>query len=122
MPVVIDHLARMDVSASTLSTQISKLMKLVDRHAFWVKLSGADRLTASSKHLNVGLDPIRQLLKAIPERCVWGLDWPHVNLARKRSDVELVELLLEVAGDEKTLEQVLILNPEKLYGFDPIVH
>ena len=122
MPVVIDHLARMDVSASTLSTQITKLMKLVDRHAFWVKLSGADRLTANSKHLNAGLDPIRQLLKAIPERCVWGLDWPHVNLARKRSDVELVELLLEVAGDEKTLEQVLILNPERLYGFDPVVH
>lgn len=94
----------------------------MDRDFFWVKLSGADRLTANSDNLSAGLGPIRQILKAAPERCVWGLDWPHVNLARKHSDEELVDLLLEVAGDEKTLEQVLIHNPEKLYGFDPTVH
>jgi predicted TIM-barrel fold metal-dependent hydrolase len=122
MPVVIDHMARIDVSGSSLSAQIAKLLKLIDRHEFWVKLSGADRLTVNSEQLGAGLNTIRQVLKSVPERCVWGLDWPHVNLSRKRTDLDLVDFLLEVAGDEKTLERIMVLNPQELYGFDPAVH
>jgi predicted TIM-barrel fold metal-dependent hydrolase len=122
MPVVIDHMARIDASASTVSAQVASLLRLMDRHSFWVKLSGADRLTANQEDLRAGLGPIRQILKAAPERCVWGLDWPHVNLARKRSDPELADLVLEAANNEKTLERVLIDNPQQLYGFHSLAH
>jgi predicted TIM-barrel fold metal-dependent hydrolase len=122
MAVVIDHMARIDASAATSSVQISSLLNAIDRHAYWVKVSGGDRLTANCEDLSMAINPIRQIVKAVPERCVWGLDWPHVNLSRMRSDLELAELLLEAMGDERTLEQVLIHNPETLYGFDSGIH
>jgi 2-pyrone-4,6-dicarboxylate lactonase len=118
MPVVIGHMARMNGSAADLSSLIEPLLRLLDQDSFWVKLSGADRLLVNSENLKGAIRPIRQLLQTAPQRCIWGLDWPHVNLARKRSDVERVELLLEAAGDEDILQDVLIHNPAKLYGFN----
>ncbi len=118
MPVVIDHMARMNGSIADLSSQIERFLRLLDQNSFWVKLSGADRLMVDSENLQGTIRPIRQLLQAAPDRCIWGLDWPHVNLARRRSEVELAELLLEAAGDEDTLQDVLIHNPAKIYKFD----
>jgi 2-pyrone-4,6-dicarboxylate lactonase len=117
-PVVIDHMARMNGSVADLSSQIERLLRLLDQDSFWVKLSGADRLMVNSEDLKNAVRPIRQLLQTAPQRCIWGLDWPHVNLARGRSDIELAELLLEAAGDEDTLQDVLIHNPAKIYKFD----
>jgi 2-pyrone-4,6-dicarboxylate lactonase len=116
-PVVIDHMARIDVSASDSSVHLAQLLRVLDDESFWVKISGSDRLTLKSEDLRTALNPMRQILQAVTERCVWGLDWPHVNLGRKRSDEELVELLIEATGDQKSLKRVLVDNPAKLYGF-----
>lgn len=119
MPIVIDHMARIDVSDANAPKQTARLLRLLDQGVIWVKLSGADRMTAKCDDLRLALAPMQQIIQAAPERCVWGLDWPHVNLNRKRSDIELAELLLQVAGGKKTLEELLIHNPAKLYGFGP---
>jgi len=118
MPIVIDHMARIDVSDANAHEQTDRLIRLLDEGPFWVKLSGADRLTVKCDDLRSAVTPMQAIIRAAPERCVWGLDWPHVNLKRMRTDVELAELLLEVAGEETILEQLLIRNPAKLYGFD----
>lgn len=117
MPIVIDHMARIDASDTNALQQTTRLLRFLDQGLFWVKLSGADRLTAKCNDLRLAMVPMQQIIQTIPERCVWGLDWPHVNLNRKRNDMELTELLLEVTGGEKTLKQLLIHNPAKLYGF-----
>jgi len=119
MPVVIDHMARLDLSSQDSSYQLVRLLRILEHDSFWVKLSGADRLTAKRDDLEAAIQPMREILKNAPERCIWGLDWPHVNLTKIRSNAELVDLLLEVSGDQKTLERVLIHNPARLYGFDP---
>lgn len=119
MPIVIDHMARIDASDANTPERTARLLRFLDQGLFWVKLSGADRLTAKCDDLRLALAPMQQIIRAASARCVWGLDWPHVNLNRKRSDIELAELLLEVAGEKKILEQLLIHNPAKLYGFDP---
>jgi 2-pyrone-4,6-dicarboxylate lactonase len=117
MPVVIDHMARIDVAAPDASDQLLELQHILEDERFWVKVSGADRLAAKCEDLGSAADPMRRLLRAAPNRCVWGLDWPHVNLSRKRSDLDLIEILLAAAGGEDTLEQVLIHNPARLYDF-----
>ena len=61
---------------------------------------------------------MKAVIQTAPDRCVWGLDWPHVNLSRKYPDEDLVELIQRAAGDESTLRQVLVTNPAKLYGFE----
>ena len=118
MAVVIDHMARIDVSASDADSQLTHLLQVLRRDSFWVKISGSDRLTQNCEDLKAAVNPIRKIVEAVPDRCVWGLDWPHVNLARERSDIELAELVRELAGDDDTLERVLIHNPAELYGFD----
>ncbi len=118
MPVVIDHMARIDVSTSDAEFRLAHLLRVLEDDSFWVKISGADRLALNCHDLKTAVNPMRRILEAAPGRCVWGLDWPHVNLARKRSDLELADLLCELAGDDKTLERVLVHNPAKLYGFD----
>jgi predicted TIM-barrel fold metal-dependent hydrolase len=57
-------------------------------------------------------------VKAAPQRLVWGSDWPHPSEGNnKPDDALLFDLLAEWAGDEKTLNRVLVSNPEALYGF-----
>lgn len=118
MPVVIDHMARLDATAPDASDQLARLLHILEDDRFWVKVSGADRLTAKCADLRPAVDIIRQILQAAPDRCVWGLDWPHVNLLRRRSDLELANTLLAAADGETVLEQVMIRNPARLYGFN----
>lgn len=118
MPVVIDHMARLDLSLPTASGDLLRLLRVLENDSFWVKISGADRLTMNCQSLGAASGSIRQVIAAAPERCVWGLDWPHVNLPAKRADIQLFDLLETVTNDKKTLERVLIHNPAKLYGFD----
>jgi predicted TIM-barrel fold metal-dependent hydrolase len=118
MPVVIDHMARIDLSAPDASAQLAKLLRVLEGDSFWVKVSGGDRLAVKCVDLECAIYPMHEIIQSAPDRCVWGLDWPHVNLTAKRSDLALSNLLLEAAGDESALERVLIHNPAKLYGFD----
>ncbi len=92
-------------------------MGMLDYEFIWFKVSGADRVAARSQSLEDALPLMRSLVKEAPDRCVWGIDWPHVNLATKRDDGELARLLLRVTDDASVLQKILIRNPEKLYGF-----
>ncbi len=56
-------------------------------------------------------------VKAAPERCVWGSDWPHPGSAIKPDDAVLFDLLSPWAPDEATRKRILVDNPEILYGF-----
>ena len=62
------------------------------------------------------------LVKAAPERLVWGSDWPHPTEKPddKPDDARLFDLLAEWVGNEATLKRILVDNPEQLYGFPPV--
>jgi 2-pyrone-4,6-dicarboxylate lactonase len=117
MPVVIDHMARIDLSVPESEAQLTCLCELLENPIFWVKLSGADRLVERCDDLRVAASAMRAMLQAAPDRCVWGLDWPHVNLPKKRTDLALAELLFEAVEDDSMLRRVLIENPARLYDF-----
>jgi predicted TIM-barrel fold metal-dependent hydrolase len=117
MPVVIDHMARIDLAAPERDAQLGLLSELLENPVFWVKLSGADRLTRQRDDLRDALKVMKTILSVAPDRCVWGLDWPHVNLPKRRSDLSLTQLLVEAAEDEQILRKVVKDNPVRLYGF-----
>jgi 2-pyrone-4,6-dicarboxylate lactonase len=52
-----------------------------------------------------------------PERCVWGLDWPHPNHTHVPDDGELVNALSCIAPTPDLLERLLVRNPQALYRF-----
>lgn len=117
MPLVIDHAARLDAALGANQPLLGRLLRLLERESIWVKISGADRLAANCEFLESAAPILRTVIRQAPDKCVWGFDWPHVNLATKRSESELLHLLESVASDEGTLRAVLIDNPARLYGF-----
>lgn len=117
MRIVIDHMARIDMSAPEASSELERLIRLLEQDRIWVKLSGADRLAAKCEDVGIALGPMREIIATTPGRCIWGLDWPHVNLEKKREDAELVDLLVQAAGSERALARILVENPATLYGF-----
>jgi 2-pyrone-4,6-dicarboxylate lactonase len=117
--VVIDHMGRVDAALGPLQAPFRTLLELVSSDSrCWVKLSGADRL-AKQGDLQTAGPFARALVKAAPERVVWGTDWPHVNLEAPLSDEALFKFLVQVAPDDLSRSRLLVDNPARLYGFSP---
>jgi predicted TIM-barrel fold metal-dependent hydrolase len=119
-PYVIDHMARVDAAAGLDQEPFQELLGLLegDERA-WVKISGAERLTAAGPPPYDDVVPYaRALIEAAPDRVLWGTDWPHPNVRHMPDDADLVDLLTAFAPDEATRNRILVDNPERLYDFD----
>ena len=97
------------------------LCRLVADGRAWTKLSGADRNTEAGPSYR-DIDPfVEALVRANPERLVWGTDWPHINYfdaERVPDDGALANLLARWLPDERVRHRVLVDNPAALYDFD----
>jgi predicted TIM-barrel fold metal-dependent hydrolase len=116
-PVVIDHIARVDVGEGLHGKAFSTLRRLLDTGNVWVKLSGTDRITKQAYPYADAVPFARNLAQHAPERVVWGTDWPHPNHKAIPNDGELVDLIAEIAPDDKTRRLMLVDNPARLFGF-----
>lgn len=118
-PIVFDHLAHIPEPAGINDPLFAKVRALIDKGRTWVKLSGAYADTKIGPPTYADSTAVAQAyVKAAPERCVWGSDWPHPSEKEKKpDDAVLFDLLLAWAPDEKTRHQILVRNPSVLYGF-----
>ncbi|MGH9209692.1 MAG: amidohydrolase family protein [Acidimicrobiales bacterium] len=117
-PYVIDHMARVDATAGLDQEPFAALLHLLDDQRCWVKVSGAERLTAEGPAPYHDVVPFAQaLIAAAPDRILWGTDWPHPNVRHMPDDGDLVDLLALYAPDEPTRTQILVTNPTHLYDF-----
>jgi 2-pyrone-4,6-dicarboxylate lactonase len=118
VPYVIDHMARVDASAGLEQEPFQQLLGLMNDERAWVKISGAERLTADGPPPYDDVAPYAQaLIAAAPDRVLWGTDWPHPNVRHMPDDGDLVDLLARFAPDEATRHRILVTNPETLYDF-----
>jgi predicted TIM-barrel fold metal-dependent hydrolase len=115
LPFVIDHMGRIDVALGVGQPAFAALLELVRRGDGWVKLSGAERMTAAPYDDAVPF--ARALLDAAPERILWGTDFPHPNLASPVDEGDLVQLIPRFARTPEEQERLLVTNPAALYGF-----
>jgi len=123
VPVIIDHLGR---ATGTDQPQYNTVRKLLDSGRGWVKVSGAYLYGGGTAPDYAGAsEAAKGYIKAAPERCVWGSDWPHpdatktLNPVAMPDDITLLNLLAHWAPDAKLRHRILVENPEKFYGFDP---
>ena len=95
------------------------LLRAVGDGWCWAKLSGAYRISRDAPHYPDARPFHEALVRANPERLVWGSDWPHPGLPddHKPDDALLFDLLSVWVPDEATRNRVLVRNPETLYGF-----
>jgi 2-pyrone-4,6-dicarboxylate lactonase len=116
-PVVIDHMGRIDIAEGLNGKAFRTLLRLLDRGNVWVKLSGADGITKQPHSYADAVPFARALTVHAPERVVWGTDWPHPNHDAIPNDGDLVNLIADIAPDERTRRLMLVDNPAKLFGF-----
>jgi predicted TIM-barrel fold metal-dependent hydrolase len=117
-PCVVDHIGHMPASLTVADPGFQALMHMVATQGWWVKLSGAFRI--SDDHFRYrDVTPMAQALIALaPDRMVWGSDWPHVNLKDHMPDTGALRNLLAVwAPEAADRQRILVDNPARLYGF-----
>lgn len=122
VPVVIDHMARVDATQGIQDHAFQALCRLLDNKRFHVKVSGIDRvnekLPLDNPPYPLGIKLAAYLVSAFPSQCLWGTDWPHPNHTHIPDDGVLVQALARIAPSPKLLQQLLVDNPQKLYRFD----
>ena len=117
-PYVIDHMGRVPVEGGLEQEPFQALLALLSDERAWVKISGAERLTAGGGAPFDDVVPFaRALLATAPGRVLWGTDWPHPNVRVMPDDGDLVDLLVDFAPDEALRDRVLVHNPACLYDF-----
>ncbi len=117
VPVVIDHIGRVDAKDGLTGEHYMALCRLLDKPNFLVKVSGIDRVDETPPYV-AGKLLAADLVKRYPTQCLWGLDWPHPNHTHIPDDVTLVEALTEIAPTADALESLLVHNPQNLYKFE----
>jgi 2-pyrone-4,6-dicarboxylate lactonase len=117
-PYVIDHMARVEAGAGLEQEPFRALLGLMSDERCWVKISGAERLTAGGTPPYDDVVPYAQaLIAAAPDRVLWGTDWPHPNVRHMPDDGDLVDLLAAYAPDAAVRDRILVTNPTRLYDF-----
>ncbi len=121
VPVVIDHMGRVDATLGAAHADFAALHALLANPLFHVKLSGIDRIDskpAAAPAYAQGVALARLLLESYPDRCLWGTDWPHPNHTHVPDDGALVDALARIAPEPAQRELLLVRNPQAFYRFE----
>lgn len=117
MPFIIDHMGRAKVAGGVGQPAFQHLLRLMrNNERAWVKISGAERISAAGAPFTDAVPFAAALIEAAPERVLWGTDFPHPNITGDMpNDGELVNLFARFAVDEPLRRKILVDNPARLY-------
>jgi predicted TIM-barrel fold metal-dependent hydrolase len=117
VPVVVDHMGRMDYRHGVNHSGFQALVRGVGEGRLWAKVSGTYRLAASPPDY-VEAKPFHDaLVAANPDNLVWGSDWPHPRPEGPVPDAKhLLDLFCEWTR-EPARAAILSANPARLYDF-----
>jgi len=118
LPFIIDHMGRVKADAGLKQEPFRALLELLKLENCWVKVCGAERVSATGPPFLDAVPFAQALINAAPSRVLWGTDWPHPNVGRHMpNDGDLVDLLPLIAPSEELREKLLVRNPAALYDF-----
>jgi predicted TIM-barrel fold metal-dependent hydrolase len=119
-PMSIGHFAYQPATAGIEAEGFQALLKLVRDGNTWVKISGANRVSATDLPPYDDCQPMaRALIEANPDRIMWGTDWPHPNKYEVNpNDADPVEAFGQWVPDEAMRKKIMVDNSEKFYEFD----
>ena len=121
VPIIIDHLSRVRGGQGIGYAGFQALMKLMqETQHVWAKISSWYRLSDEGPPYDDMTPLARALIETRAERVVWGTNWPHPILwdHPMPNDAGLFDQFMDWAGDDDTRYQILVTNPESLYGFE----
>ncbi|SPJ24214.1 amidohydrolase family protein [Palleronia abyssalis] len=114
--VVIDHMGRPDIAAGVDAPGFDAFRALVDDPKFWVKVGCPERMTQDGPPYDDVSPFARTLVEQIPNRVLWGTDWPHPNMkSHVPDDGLLVDRIPVIAPTPELRQKLLVDNPHRLY-------
>jgi 2-pyrone-4,6-dicarboxylate lactonase len=117
-PCVVDHIGHMPVGSTVTEPGFQALLRMASDHGWWVKLSGAFRISNDHGQYRDVTPLVHELIRVAPDRLVWGSDWPHVGLTAHMPDNGVLRNLLPIWVPDPDLRQrILVVNPAELYSF-----
>ncbi|NID15957.1 amidohydrolase family protein [Luteibacter yeojuensis] len=119
VPFVIDHMGRVQAAEGLGQEPFRLLLALMrDNPLAWVKVCGAERVSAGKRPFDDAIPFAGALIDAAPDRVLWGTDFPHPNIAKDMpNDGGLVDLMFRFCPDEDLRRRLLVDNPARLYDF-----
>ena len=116
------HLGYMKTDKGLKHPGFQDFLSLLRDGKGWAKLTGTYRITTSERTPYHDVTPFAQaIIEANPERVVWGTDWPHPTfIGNMPNDGALFDQLVDWAPDAHVREKILVTNPQRLYGFEPV--
>jgi predicted TIM-barrel fold metal-dependent hydrolase len=128
VPIVIDHFGLVN-PAEPDGAAARALLKLMESGRVWVKVSAPYRIADDLDDPRVAALAER-LVRANPERLVWGSDWPHTPVHgaspvhddhempyRLMDTAQLLRMLPMWCSEPQQVEDILVHNPARLYNF-----
>lgn len=115
LPFVIDHMGRVPAKDGVDQKPLEALLDLAKLDRCWIKVSGSERIDMPPYDKAVPI--ARKIVEALPDRVLWGTDFPHPNSTHEADEADLVDLLPKIAPDPVLQKKLLVDNPAKLYGY-----
>jgi 2-pyrone-4,6-dicarboxylate lactonase len=124
--IVLDHMSVPDAKKGADHADFRRYLALVTASPnIWVKVTCPERISAQGPPYDDVVPFARALVEAIPERVLWGTDWPHPNMVTHvPDDGHLVDMIPKFAPSAAQQKALLVDNPMRLYwaGREPRSH
>lgn len=119
VPISIAHFAYQPAAAGVQAPGFQALIELMRRGNTWMKISGANRVSATDLPPYDDVKPMAQaLIEAAPDRIMWGTDWPHPNkYLANPNDGDLVDAFGDWVTDDAMRRRIMVDNPAAFYRF-----
>jgi 2-pyrone-4,6-dicarboxylate lactonase len=119
LPMSIAHFAYQPATAGVAAAGFQALLELARRGNTWIKISGANRVSATDLPPYHDVKPMAHaLIEAAPERIMWGTDWPHPNkYVVNSNDGDLVDAFGDWVTDAAMRRKIMVETPAAFYRF-----
>lgn len=116
-PLVFDHFGRATAEGGVEQPHFDALLDLVKNGHAYVKISGAYRVSKNGPDF-VDAKPLAEaLVKANPDRLVWGSDWPHTQHREIADYAAAHAALADWVPDAAARRRILVETPARLFKF-----
>lgn len=118
MPVIVDHMLHIPAAQGVQDKNFQALLRLLGEGHVHVKLSAPYRLSDRFPDYPDARPFHEALLRANPQRLMWGTDWPHPSIPGEvmPDDGHLFDLFCQWTPDKQIRRGILVETPARLFG------